>query len=179
METSPILDSVRPEILAVDDDLIILKILGNILFDEHNSLELAMSGKEALGKLGDQQWDLMIIIDVMMPDISGYELTQTIRERFSISELPILLLTTQCRPEDIFFSFRSGANDYVLKPMDTTELRFRVRSLTDLSEIDTSKMQKLIAIKLELVQAYLYIEKERFADRLEIVWEVYRNIDCR
>jgi sensor histidine kinase YesM len=223
----PLAVSARPKILAVDDDPINLKILGNILNEDYYQVELAGSGEEALIRLGEEQWDL-IIADVMMPSMSGYELTQRIRERYSLSELPVLLLTARNSAEDIYFGFRSGANDYVTKPVDTTELRFRVRSLTDLkksvferlsmeaaylqaqiqphflfntlnsisalSDIDTLKMQKLIdafssylrisydflnatpyvSIKheLELVQAYLYIEKERFEERLEVVWEI-------
>ncbi|MEK3751947.1 response regulator [Paenibacillus sp. FSL E2-8871] len=90
-------------------------------------------GIDALIKLDSDQWDL-IITDVMMPQMSGYELTQRIRERFTIAELPILLLTARSQPEDIYTGFVSGANDYVMKPMNAMELRGRVRSLTDIKQ---------------------------------------------
>src|SRR5690625_7724184 len=68
----------------------------------------------------------------MMPTMSGYELTRSIRERFTISELPILLLTARSNPEDIYTGFLAGANDYVTKPVDAVELNVRVHALSNL-----------------------------------------------
>lgn len=216
----------KPKILVVDDDPVNLKILDDILSGENN-ITKATNGKEALAQLDLMKWDL-IITDVMMPKMSGYELTRLIRERFSISELPILLLTARGLTEDVHSGFIAGANDYVTKPVDALELKSRVRALTDLkqsiherlqmeaaylqaqirphflfntlnsitalSEIDTAKMNDLIDAfssylrisfaswnsdqlvtiehELELVRTYLYIEKERFDERLNIVWDV-------
>ena len=217
----------RPRILAVDDDPLNLKILNNILSSEQYDVVLAKNGKDALSKLDSREWDL-IIADVMMPHMSGYELSALIRERFSIAELPILLLTARSRPEDIYAGFLSGANDYVTKPMDALELRARVRALTNvkqsmaerlrmegawlqaqiqphflfntlnsiaaLSEIDTEEMRELLSVfgdylrasfdfknlerivplnhELDLVRSYLYIEKVRFEDKLQVIWEI-------
>jgi sensor histidine kinase YesM len=214
-------------VLAVDDDSVNLSVLVNILSPETYDVVTVTSGEEALAVLDRRDWDL-VIADVMMPRMSGYELSRAIRERFSVSELPILLLTARSRPEDIEAGFRSGANDYVTKPVDALELRSRVRALTELkqsvrerlrmegawlqaqiqphflfntltavaalSEIDTSRMralleafsnylrssfdfqnaEQLVTLKHELglVRSYLYIEKERFEDRLEVTWEV-------
>lgn len=221
----------RPRILAVDDDAVNLHVLVNILSEEQYQIVTAKSGIEALSILEDHKWDL-IIADVMMPYMTGHEFTQRIRERFSISELPVLLLTARTQAEDIHSGFLAGANDYVTKPIDALELRSRVRMLTDLkrsvsellrleaaylqaqiqphflfntlnsitalSDIDTAKMNDLIEAfssylrisfefwnseqmvslehELELVRSYLYIEKERFEDRLQVEWEVDKNI---
>ncbi|BBI31853.1 hypothetical protein KCTCHS21_12520 [Cohnella abietis] len=218
-------------ILAVDDDPLNLNILVNVLSPESYTIVTATSGKEALALLDTQEWDL-VISDVMMPHMSGYELSQAIRERFSTAELPILLLTARSRSEDIETGFLSGANDYVTKPMDAMELRSRVRALTGLknsvrqrlrmeaawlqaqiqphflfntltaiaalSEIDISRMRSLLQAfgeylrasfdfknadqlvplkhELGLVRSYLYIEKERFEDRLKVNWEVDEKI---
>lgn len=121
----------RPKILAVDDDPINLKILTSVLSIKDYEMVTVTSGIDALIKLDTDQWDL-IITDVMMPQMSGYELTQRIRERYTIAELPILLLTARSQPKDIYTGFVSGANDYVMKPMNVMEQRGRVRSLTDL-----------------------------------------------
>ncbi|WP_239614064.1 hybrid sensor histidine kinase/response regulator [Cohnella mopanensis] len=214
-------------VLAVDDDSVNLSVLVNILSPEIYDIVTVTSGEEALANLDRREWDL-VIADVMMPRMSGYELSHAIRERFSITELPILLLTARSQPEDIEAGFRSGANDYVTKPVDALELRSRVRALTELkksvrerlrmegawlqaqiqphflyntltavaalSEIDTSRMRSLLEAfsnylrcsfdfqnaeqlvtlqhELDLVRSYLYIEKERFEDRLEVTWEV-------
>ncbi|WP_338030903.1 histidine kinase [Fervidibacillus halotolerans] len=83
-----------------------------------------------LGDFGcDKDWDL-VISDVMMPNMSGYELTQIIRKRFTLTELPILLLTARSQPKNIQSGFLAGANDYVTKPVEPLELRARIETLT-------------------------------------------------
>lgn len=219
--------SYRPRILVIDDDPVNLRVITNILSEEEYEIETVTSGKEALKLLRSKEWDL-IISDVMMPNMSGYELTRSIRKEFSISELPILLLTARGRTEDIYTGFLAGANDYVIKPVDTVELNVRVHALTELqvsikerlgmeaawlqaqirphfilntlnaivslSERDLPRMtrllekfshylqssfylktiDKLVPLKfeLDLLESYLYIEKERFGDRLQIKWEI-------
>ena len=219
--------SYRPRILAIDDDPVNLKVLSNILSENQYEVEFVTSGKEALKQLERKEWDL-IISDVMMPTMSGYELTRSIREKYSISELPILLLTARSNSEDIYTGFLAGANDYVTKPVDTVELNVRVHALTNLqasinerlgmeaawlqaqirphfllntlnavvslSEIDPPRMTRLLENfalylqssfylknldkvvslqdELDLLESYLYIEKERFGDRLHIEWEI-------
>lgn len=120
----------RPVVLAVDDDPLNLKILEDILTAKYFNIVTVTSGKEALSLLKTREWDL-IIADVMMPHMSGYELTRAIRERYSSSELPILLLTALNKTEDIAAGFMAGANDYVVKPAESMELMARVRALTD------------------------------------------------
>ncbi|MBB3067772.1 sensor histidine kinase YesM [Paenibacillus baekrokdamisoli] len=224
-------DGDGPTILIVDDDSVNLMVLDNILTVEGCKVVTASSGQEALSVLDSREWDL-IISDVMMPNMSGYELTRLIRERFTMSELPILLLTARSRPEDLQTGFLSGANDYVTKPMNAAELKTRVRALTELKhsvrdqlrmeaawlqaqikphflfntlnsiaalgDFDTTRMRSLLDVfgrylkasfdfrnserlvsleqELQLVQSYLYIEKERFEDRLQIRWDVDESL---
>lgn len=123
----------RPRILTVDDDPVNLKILSNLLSNDGYEIHPVAGGKEALEKLKDGEWDL-IIVDVMMPLMSGYELTRMIRDKFPISELPILLLTARSRPEDIHAGFAAGANEYVNKPVDSVDLKARVASLIELKQ---------------------------------------------
>ncbi|MGO4547360.1 ATP-binding protein [Paenibacillus sp. 2TAB23] len=121
----------RLHLLVVDDDPINLSVMRNVLSHEGFEVVTATSGKEALNQLTAVEWDL-IITDVMMPNMSGYQLTQAVRQRFEVTELPILLLTARSRPEDIEMGFQSGANDYLTKPIDVLELKSRVRALTDI-----------------------------------------------
>lgn len=123
----------RPRILMVDDDPVNLKVLESILSLEQYDIAAVTSGKEALALLDAKEWDL-VISDVMMPRMSGYELSRTIRNRFSVTELPVLLLTARSHPEDIANGFRSGANDYVTKPVEALELRSRVQALTEVKK---------------------------------------------
>ncbi|MFD0868492.1 ATP-binding protein [Paenibacillus residui] len=117
-------------ILVVDDDPVNLNVIYNILSSEGFDITAVTSGSEALSMLDTKEWDL-VISDVMMPNMSGYELARSIRERYPVTELPILLLTARNRPEDIANGFLSGANDYVTKPADALELRSRVHALTE------------------------------------------------
>lgn len=216
-----------PRILAVDDDPVNLRVLTNALARDRYEIVTATSGLEALSLLNAGAWDLLIA-DVMMPGMSGYEVSRTVRSMFSHSELPILLLTARHRTEDIEAGFRAGANDYIVKPVDVHELRARVKALTDVArtareqsrmeaawlqaqiqphflfntlnsvaalvEVDPDRMRNLLLAfgdylrasfdfanlerfvpldkELELVRAYLYIEKERFGDRVQVEWEV-------
>jgi signal transduction histidine kinase/CheY-like chemotaxis protein len=125
------LDEELPRLLVVDDDPLNLAIVERMLQAEHYHVITCISGQEALRLLEKKKWDL-VISDVMMPQMSGYELTRTIRERFTLSELPILLLTARSQVEDIQTGFLSGANDYVTKPVEKLELITRVRALIDL-----------------------------------------------
>ncbi|MNI26275.1 Sensor histidine kinase YpdA [compost metagenome] len=115
----------------MDDDAVNLNVLTQTLETEGYVIDAATSPEQALAEIKRQRYDL-VITDVMMPHMSGYELTELIRERFNLSELPILLLTARVRTEDILTGFRAGANDYVKKPVDAWELKARVQALTQL-----------------------------------------------
>ncbi|WP_020430710.1 hybrid sensor histidine kinase/response regulator [Paenibacillus riograndensis] len=146
----------RIHILAVDDDSVNLKVLASILSSENYNIRTALGAHEALNLLGTEQWDLLIA-DVMMPHISGYELTRIVRERFSLSELPILLLTARTQPEDIYTGFLSGANDYLVKPVDGLELKYRVRSLTGLKQsIDEMLRMEAAYLQAQIQPHFLF-----------------------
>ncbi len=129
--SSSIEDQSKVKILAVDDDPVNLIILNMILKEEDFKITSVTSALQAIDKLELETYDL-IISDVMMPHVSGYDLTRMIRERYSTSELPILLLTARTRTIDVLAGFKSGANDYVTKPIDSWELKARVHALTKL-----------------------------------------------
>ncbi|WP_429844392.1 ATP-binding protein [Brevibacillus sp. FIR094] len=217
----------RPRLLIVDDDPVNLQVLEAILPPDEYDVTMVTSGKEALAILDTREWDL-VISDIMMPQMSGYELTRMIRERFTFTELPVLLLTARSQPKDIQSGFLAGANDYVTKPVEGMEIKSRIEALTTikqsfreqlrleaawlqaqiqphflfnalsavtaLSDINLDKMRDLlyefsnflrhkfkfedmdglvpIETELSLVRSYLYIEKVRFEERLQVVWEI-------
>ena len=123
----------RPRILLIDDDPVNLKVLESILSYESYDMTSVTSANQALEVLDEKEWDL-VVSDVMLPRMSGYELARAIRARYSISELPILLLTARSQPEDISYGFQAGANEYVTKPVEALELRSRVKALTDVKK---------------------------------------------
>ncbi|MCK0470165.1 ATP-binding protein [Halalkalibacter sp. APA_J-10(15)] len=114
-------------ILIVDDDPINITIVEELLNGTYATYGVS-SGAEALKHLNEENWDL-IITDVMMPYMSGYELTRQIRDTYLITELPILILTARSQTADIQAAFHAGANDYVTKPVNAQELRSRVSAL--------------------------------------------------
>ncbi|MDV2686419.1 ATP-binding protein [Alkalihalophilus lindianensis] len=122
----------KPKILAVDDDPVNITVLKSILSEDEYELTTVTNGQSVLSLL-HKKWDL-IIADVMMPHMSGYELTKRIRQHYTISELPVVLLTARNQPKDVYMGFVSGANDYVTKPVDAIELHARVQSLTNLKK---------------------------------------------
>ncbi len=127
-------------VLIVDDDSVNLQVLTNVLSTEPYEIETALSGAEALEKLEEGSFDL-VISDIMMPHMSGYELAQRIRERYSISELPILFLTARQQREDIQLAFLNGANDYVKKPMEYVELKSRVNALVRVKQTSEERLR--------------------------------------
>ncbi|WP_349361909.1 ATP-binding protein [Paenibacillus sp. RC343] len=129
----PLLKEDKAYIIAVDDNPVNLNVLVSILSTEPYNITTARSGREAIELLGTRQWDLLIA-DVMMPQMSGYELTQKVREQFSMSELPVLLLTARSQQADIYTGFSAGASDYVTKPVDALELKYRIRALIALKQ---------------------------------------------
>ncbi|MGZ0050950.1 response regulator [Brevibacillus gelatini] len=130
----------RPKILVVDDEPFNLTVLESILQTEGYEITGVTSSKEALEQLERDQWDL-VIVDVMMPNMSGYELAQLIRARYTVLELPILLLTARSYLEGVAAGFLAGANDYVTKPVDPLELRARVRSLVEVKQSDEERLR--------------------------------------
>ncbi|MCM3761720.1 ATP-binding protein [Alkalihalobacillus oceani] len=120
-------------ILIVDDDPVNVRIMKNTLSSDSVIVTTVRSGQEALSLLPVRNWDL-VISDVMMPQMSGYELTALIRKRFTVAELPVLLLTARGRQEDIHTGFQAGANDYLAKPVDSVELKARVDTLIQIKQ---------------------------------------------
>jgi two-component system sensor histidine kinase ChiS len=125
-------------ILVVDDEPINVQTLVNYLTLAKYQVTTAATGEEALERLfsGDR-YDL-VLLDVMMPKISGLETCRRIRERFSQAELPVVLLTAKNRVSDLVNGFNSGANDYLTKPFASDELLARVKVHLELAKISDS-----------------------------------------
>ncbi|HLQ97646.1 MAG TPA: ATP-binding protein, partial [Candidatus Dormibacteraeota bacterium] len=155
------------KILVVDDDPVNLRVLVNIL-DINYDVTTATSGANALELLDSRTWDL-VISDVMMPNMSGYELTRIIRKQFTISELPILLLTARNQGEDIYTGFQVGANDYISKPMDRLELQARVEALTTLKQSVSQQLRMEAAwLQAQIKPHFLYNTLNTIASLAEV-----------
>jgi two-component system sensor histidine kinase ChiS len=120
------------KILIVDDEYVNQKVLKYYLSPLTNYVLEASTGKEALDTIEVNKDLELVIIDMIIPDLSGYEICSIIREEYSIYELPILIMTSDNRQENLVLSFESGANDYLTKPFNKEELLSRVNTLINL-----------------------------------------------
>lgn len=116
----------KPHILIVDDDNRILKLLKIFLQKNNFLVSTAISSGEASELLHNFSFDL-IILDVMMPKITGIEFAKQLKSVNKI--LPIIMLTALSEPEDKIKGLESGVNDYVTKPFDPKELLLRINNL--------------------------------------------------
>jgi DNA-binding response OmpR family regulator len=122
------------KILIVEDDPVSRKILCESLSRLKHEVHSAHNGIDALEKLGDDKYDL-ILLDVMMPGLSGYELLKRIRLKLSPEELPVILVTAKSQLDDIHAGFKAGANDYIIKPFSMDELSIRVENMLKLKKV--------------------------------------------
>ncbi len=119
-------------VLIVDDDLTARETLVAMLEGEHYDLQLAKDGAQALQLLEQIQPDL-ILLDVMMPGMDGYEVCRRIRSTPQLAEVPIILLTALDDRASLVRGIKSGADDFLSKPADRRELTARVRTITRLN----------------------------------------------
>jgi two-component system, sensor histidine kinase ChiS len=123
------------KVLIVDDESVNLQVLFNILSLQKYEIYQATNGEEALSIIEQGLKPDIILLDVMMPRMSGYEVTQKLRESYISSELPILLLTAKNQVQDIVTGLNSGANDYLSKPVAKDELLARMRTQINMSRL--------------------------------------------
>jgi two-component system sensor histidine kinase ChiS len=139
----------KTRILAVDDEPVNLLILVNHLKMEGYEIITSESAEpvEAMIESGDIP-DL-ILLDVMLPNVSGYEICRRIRTRFSSHELPVIMLTARNSTQDIVAGMEAGANDYLIKPVNGEELCARVSNLVSMKK-SVKAQSELSVIKSEL-----------------------------
>jgi two-component system sensor histidine kinase ChiS len=139
----------RKKIIVVDDEPVNLQVIINHLSLEGYDVITAESGAELFAELDRGTVPDMILLDVMLPRVSGYDICRKVRERYSAHVLPIIMLTAKNKTSDIVTGLSSGANDYITKPVNRDELIARVQSLISLKE-SVGIQNKLNIIQNEL-----------------------------
>jgi len=116
-------------VLVVDDNHSNLKVLIDALRPLGYNVVAVQNGEEALVQLARPGVIDLAVLDLMMPGMSGFELCQVIREKYTVLELPVLMVTAAIQPRDKLAAFAAGANDFLPKPFDVAELKARVGNL--------------------------------------------------
>lgn len=125
------------KILVVDDDLDTLKLVGMMLQRQGYTIVAAINGAQALSKVPAEKPDL-VLLDVMMPDIDGFEVCRRIRSDASYASIPILMFTAKTQVDDKVQGFESGADDYLPKPTHPAELLAHVKALLGRSRVSST-----------------------------------------
>ena len=118
--------SKKGHILIIEDDPISRNILSNIFENEGYTVSVGSDGVEGLEKILGEAPDL-VILDVVLPRLSGFEVCRSVRKNRSVSSIPILIITSLDRKENIIKGLKSGANDYIPKPFNPAEVLARAR----------------------------------------------------
>lgn len=224
-----------PHIILVDDNKGNMLSLAAILELESYSVTAITSSAEFFEEFKAAGNVSLVILDIMLPGLSGYEICREIRKDFLVSELPVLMLTARTATHDIVMGMEAGANDYLSKPFDTEELLARVKTLISLKQsVDKAKASELAFLQaqikphflynalntfvcislydidkarnlimefgnylrrsfdfknlnqtvplkneLELVRAYLEIEKARFEEKIEVVYDLPEDLEVQ
>ena len=133
-------------ILVADDDKNARKLIGAVLEAEGYTVSMAADGQEALDILDRQHIDL-VVLDIMMPRMDGYEFTRTLRE--AQSNLPILMVSAKQLPEERHQGFIVGTDDYITKPIDVEEMLLRIKALLRRAMIATERKLTLGDVTLD------------------------------
>ncbi|MDM8554728.1 response regulator [Desulfococcaceae bacterium HSG7] len=122
----------KPRILVVDDEPTLLDAIEAMLFKEGYDLVFAQDGHEALAKAAETPPDL-ILLDLMMPGMDGFEVCERLRADRHLGEVPIIMLTAMDDKDSRLQGIKAGADDFIGKPYDIHELRARIRTITRLN----------------------------------------------
>jgi len=128
-DVSLLLESKEPLILIVEDNTDVRKYIIRHLEEDYNIAE-AVDGEDGLKKATDQMPDL-IISDIMMPKMDGFELCEKLKTDERTSHIPIILLTAKATDKDKTQGYETGADDYIMKPFDANVLKARIRNLIE------------------------------------------------
>jgi two-component system sensor histidine kinase ChiS len=169
-------------ILVVDDDVVNLQVAVNHLSFLNARVAVAASGQEALDWLQKHEKPDVVILDIMMPGMNGYEVCRKIRETHTASELPVLMLTAKNQVQDLVEGLSVGANDYLTKPFNKDEFLARVKTQLKLKQAyetfkENSRMRKELALR-ERTEQDLNLMQRRLSSILDTVDEAVIGINA-
>lgn len=159
-----------PILLIVDDEPVNLRILDSFLRLEGYRVRIAKGGHEALESI-EQQKPELVLLDIMMPGLNGYEVCEMIRQSYDHAQLPVIMLTALNQANDRVKGFEVGANDYLSKPFNKQELAARIKAHLTASTAELRKVenqQLLTELKQRTqIESNLLETQSRLLEQLE------------
>ena len=161
-----------PSILIVDDNPTGQQIIRGMLFEQNYELNFASNGQEALQQVAHLKPDLLLL-DVMMPGLDGYEVCQRLKANEEWQHIPVILVTALNSKEDLAHGLDVGADDFVSKPVNGLELRARIRSMLRIKKQydKLKKQQRELKASFHLNQKFSQV----FAQHLEALEIVHHT----
>jgi len=123
----------EPTAVVVEDDQIIVTLLEHLLSRRGFDVRIALDGRQATDFIDTLPPPALVLLDVMLPYLDGFELIKKIREHATWNQVPIIMLTAKSQEQNIVRALDYGANDYLIKPFRPEELLARIRRVTKLS----------------------------------------------
>jgi DNA-binding response OmpR family regulator len=151
---------IRPKILVVEDDKHIAKLLHYNLEKAGFEVSVTVTGEEAFQKIASASFDL-IILDVMLPKMDGFEVCKQIRQGTNHPHIPIIMLTARGEEIDKVVGFELGADDYVVKPFSPRELILRVKSILKRQEPKASPSKNVLEVnqlRIDSIKHKVYVK---------------------
>lgn len=137
---------IHAKILIIDDDRELGRMLAEFLAPDHFDVQAALSGEEGLEALGDASFDL-VVLDIMMPGISGIDVLREIRQT---RDIPVIMLTARGDDVDRILGLEFGADDYLTKPFNPRELLARIKAILRRSRPAASRGPRMTVGDIEL-----------------------------
>ena len=142
----------RRKILVVDDDSTMVKLINvNLKLNNYAVIE-AISGEQALDIVSKEPLDL-VVLDIMMPGVDGWEVLKRIREDGDTEQLPVILVTAKTQDSDVIRGWELGADEYVIKPFNPLLLVEVIKMVLDRSYVDRLERRKKQKEKLEVLRS--------------------------
>lgn len=116
------------KILFADDEPDIVKILKRYLELDGYEVDISFNGRDALNKIAANKYDLLIL-DVMMPEVNGWEVCKKVKEDPQTKNIPVIILTAKAQNVDALMSYECGADEYAPKPFDYPKLSLQIKKL--------------------------------------------------